>query len=243
MTITRSLHHRLQPLCRRLLGSPQLLSLLVLAAACGPANGQGDDTAPARPAPPAAAAPAKPAAPAAAAKRAVATFAMGCFWCAEDAFEGKPGVLSVVSGYTGGREKNPTYEQVSAHRTGHLEAIEVAYDPSKTSYEQLLDVFWHNVDPKDGRGQFCDKGDQYRSAIFVHGDAQRRAAEASKQRVAGKLGKVETLIVPATTFYPAEDYHQDYAEKNPLRYRFYTSGCGRAARLHEVWGAAAGGQH
>ncbi len=235
MPTTRSLY-------RRLLVSPLALSLLVLAAACCPANGQGDNTAAGKPAP---AVPAKAAVAAAAAAptRAVATFAMGCFWCAEDAFEGKPGVLSVVSGYTGGREKNPTYEQVSAHRTGHFEAIEVAYDPSKTSYEQLLDVFWHNVDPKDGSGQFCDKGDQYRSAIFVHGDAQRSAAEASLQRVSGKLGKVATLIVPASTFYPAEGYHQDYAEKNPLRYGFYSKSCGRAARLHEVWGADAGGQH
>jgi peptide-methionine (S)-S-oxide reductase len=214
----------------------------MLAVACGPANGQGDDTAPASAA--RAAAAAGPAAPAsAAAGRAIATFAMGCFWCAEDAFEGKPGVSSVVSGYTGGREKNPTYEEVSAHRTGHFEAIEVAFDPGKTSYEQLLDVFWHNVDPEDGRGQFCDQGNQYRSAIFVHDEAQRRAAEASQRRVAAKLRGVATLILPATTFYPAEDYHQDYAEKNPLRYRFYTSGCGRAARLREVWGDEAGGQH
>jgi len=177
------------------------------------------------------------------AKRAVATFAMGCFWCAEDAFEGKPGVLSVVSGYTGGNEKNPTYEQVSAHRTGHFESIEVTYDPAKTSYEKLLDVFWHNVDPGDDEGQFCDKGPQYRSAIFVHGDEQRRAAEASKTRVVGKLGKVATLILPAGPFYAAEDYHQDFAEKNPLRYRFYSTGCGRAARLRQVWGNEAGGQH
>ncbi|HXT20026.1 MAG TPA: peptide-methionine (S)-S-oxide reductase MsrA [Thermoanaerobaculia bacterium] len=177
------------------------------------------------------------------AKRAVATFAMGCFWCAEDAFEGKPGVLSVVSGYTGGNEKNPTYEQVSAHRTGHFESIEVTYDPAKTSYEKLLDVFWHNVDPGDDEGQFCDKGPQYRSAIFVHGDEQRRAAEASKTRVVGKLGKVATLILPAGPFYAAEGYHQDFAEKNPLRYRFYSTGCGRAARLRQVWGSEAGGQH
>ena len=214
---------------RRLLASPRLLALLLAVAACGPAGGQGS----------AAAAPAAPAA----AKRAVATFAMGCFWCAEDAFEGTPGVLSVVSGYTGGREKNPTYEQVSAHRTGHLEAIEVAYDPARVTYEQLLDRFWHNVDPLDGRGQFCDQGDQYRAAIFVHGEEQRRAAEASRERVAKQVGEVATLIVPAATFYPAEDYHQDYAEKNPLRYRFYSTSCGRAARLRAVWGEEAGGQH
>ena len=172
-----------------------------------------------------------------------ATFAMGCFWCAEDAFEGHQGVVSVVSGYTGGKEKNPTYEEVSAHRTGHFESIEVTYDPAKVSYEQLLDVFWHNVDPTDGGGQFCDQGPQYRSAIFVHGDGQRRAAEASKAAVAGKLGKAATLILPAEAFYAAEGYHQDFAKNNPLRYRFYSTGCGRAARLRQVWGDAAGGQH
>ena len=215
--------------------SSRLLALLLVLAACSPAGGQGAGAAPAA---------STPAAPAAAApKRAVATFAMGCFWCAEDAFEGHAGVLSVTSGYTGGREKNPTYEQVSAHRTGHYEAIEVAYDPRKVTYEQLLEVFWHNVDPGDGGGQFCDRGDQYRSAIFVHGDEQRRAAEASLQSVAAKVGRVATQIVPATPFYAAEDYHQDFAEKNPLRYRFYSTGCGRAARLQQVWGDAAGGQH
>jgi peptide-methionine (S)-S-oxide reductase len=185
---------------------------------------------------------ARAAAPAGAAKpgRAVATFAMGCFWCAEDAFEGKAGVISVTSGYTGGKEKNPTYEQVSAHATGHLEAIEVAYDPAKVTYEKLLDVFWHNVDPLDARGQFCDKGSQYRSAIFVHDAAQRQAAEASKQQVEKKLGTVATLILPAGPFYAAEDYHQDFAEKNPLRYKFYSTGCGRASRLSQVWGEAGG---
>ena len=187
-----------------------------------------------------AAVPARGAAPAAKPGRAVATFAMGCFWCAEDAFEGKPGVIAVTSGYTGGKEKNPTYEEVSAHRTGHFEAIEVTYDPAKVTYEGLLDVFWHNVDPLDARGQFCDKGDQYRSAIFVHDDAQRRAAEASKQRVEKTLGPVATLIPPAGPFYAAEDYHQDFAEKNPLRYKFYSTGCGRAARLRQVWGEAGG---
>jgi len=210
------------------------VTLLLLGAACSPADGQAG----------AAAAPTKPAAAAPAAPhRAVATFAMGCFWCAEDAFEGHTGVISVVSGYTGGKEKDPTYEQVSAHRTGHFEAIEVTYDPTKVSYEALLDVFWHNVDPGDGGGQFCDQGPQYRSAIFVHGDEQRRAAEASKGPVAAKVGKVATLILPASRFYPAEDYHQDFAENNALRYRFYSTGCGRAARLRQVWGDAAGGQH
>ena len=230
-------------LSRRSLATPSLVALLLAGVACSPAGGQGaagarssnqgGATSAAKPA---------PAAPAAS-NRAVATFAMGCFWCAEDAFEGQPGVLSVVSGYTGGKEKNPTYEAVSAHRTGHLEAIEVTYDPARVSYEKLLDVFWHNVDPGDGDGQFCDKGPQYRSAIFVHGAEQRRAADASKGPVAAKVGKVATLILPAGLFYPAEDYHQDFAEKNPLRYGFYSTGCGRAARLKQVWGDAAGGQH
>ena len=214
---------------RRRFATPALVALLLLVIACSPAGGQGS----------AAAAPAAPAAP----HRAVATFAMGCFWCAEDAFEGHQGVVSVVSGYTGGKEKNPTYEEVSAHRTGHFESIEVTYDPAKVSYEQLLDVFWHNVDPGDGGGQFCDQGPQYRSAIFVHGDEQRRAAEARKAAVAKKLGKAETLILPAGPFYAAEAYHQDFAKNNPLRYRFYSTGCGRAARLRQVWGDEAGGQH
>ncbi|HEV8238821.1 MAG TPA: peptide-methionine (S)-S-oxide reductase MsrA [Thermoanaerobaculia bacterium] len=216
---------------------PALVAVLLLGAACSPAGGQGQGTATGTKA--VAGAPATPANP----HRAVATFAMGCFWCAEDAFEGHAGVISVVSGYTGGSEKNPTYEQVSAHRTGHFESIEVTYDPAKVSYEQLLDVFWHNVDPTDGGGQFCDQGPQYRSAIFVHDDAQRRAAEASKAAVAGKLRNVATLILPAGPFYAAEGYHQDFAKNNPLRYRFYSTGCGRAARLRQVWGDAAGGQH
>jgi len=215
---------------RRALATPTLVALLLLGVACSPAGGQGASAT-------------KPAAEPAAPHRAVATFAMGCFWCAEDAFEGHQGVISVVSGYTGGNEKNPTYEEVSAHRTGHFESIEVTYDPAKVSYEQLLDVFWHNVDPTDGGGQFCDQGPQYRSAIFVHDEVQRRAAEASKAAVSGKLRNVATLILPAGAFYKAEDYHQDFAKNNPLRYRFYSTGCGRAARLRQVWGDAAGGQH
>ena len=228
---------------RRALAAPAFVAVLLLGVACSPAGGQGaagaaspNQGAAASNAKPASAAPANP-------HRAKATFAMGCFWCAEDAFEGHQGVVSVVSGYTGGKEKNPTYEQVSAHRTGHFEAIEVTYDPAKVSYAQLLDVFWHNVDPGDGDGQFCDKGPQYRSAIFVHDAEQRRAAEASQGPVAAKVGKVATLVLPAGPFYEAEDYHQDFAKTNPLRYRFYSTGCGRAARLRQVWGDAAGGQH
>lgn len=230
-----TLHHAFT---HRPLAAPALVVLLLLGIACSPAGGQGttNQGAATTAAKPAAAAPATP-------HRAVATFAMGCFWCAEDAFEGHQGVVSVVSGYTGGNEKNPTYEEVSAHQTGHFESIEVTYDPARVSYEQLLDVFWHNVDPTDNGGQFCDQGPQYRSAIFVHGDAQRRAAEASKAAVVGKLGKAATLILPAGPFYAAEGYHQDFAKNNPLRYRFYSTGCGRAARLKQVWGDAAGGQH
>jgi peptide-methionine (S)-S-oxide reductase len=209
-----------------------VLALLLAAVtpAAGAAARQGGDAAPDAPAPPAPTG------------KAVATFAMGCFWCAEDAFEGLAGVESVVSGYTGGHLESPTYQQVSGHGTGHYEAIQVVFEPTKVSYERLLEVFWHNVDPFDARGQFCDKGDQYRAAVFVHDAEQRRLAEASRQRVAQELQKgVVTKIEPAVTFYAAEEYHQDYAQKNPLRYRYYSTGCGRANRLHAVWGEAAGG--
>lgn len=179
-----------------------------------------------------------------AAERASAIFAGGCFWCEETAFEGLPGVISVVSGYTGGAVKNPTYEQVSAGSTGHAESVEVAYDPSKISYEKLLEVFWHNVDPFQRDGQFCDHGTQYRSAIFYRDDAQRQAAEESKRKLEEQprfRGKIVTQIVPASTFYPAEAYHQDFYKKNPIRYRMYRMGCGRDARLREIWGEAGGG--
>jgi len=189
----------------------------------------------------AAAPPTAPAPPAPAGK-ALATFAMGCFWCAEDAFEGLPGVEAVVSGYTGGRVQDPTYEQVSGHGTGHWEAIQIVFDPQATSYEKLLDVFWHNVDPTDGGGQFCDRGDQYRAAVFFHDGEQKRLAEASRQRVAQELNEgIAVKVLPAVTFYDAEEYHQDYAARNALRYNLYTRGCGRAARLKAVWGDAAGG--
>jgi peptide-methionine (S)-S-oxide reductase len=182
------------------------------------------------------------AAPPPPAGKAVATLAMGCFWCAEDVYEGVAGVESVVSGYTGGRVKNPTYEQVSGHRTGHWEAIQVVFDPEQTSFEKLLDLFWHNVDPIDGGGQFCDRGQQYGAAIFFHDAEQKRLAEASRQRVAQELGKgIATKVLPAVTFYAAEEYHQDYAERNALRYNFYRRGCGRDNRLRAVWGEAAGG--
>ena len=180
-----------------------------------------------------------------ASERASAIFAGGCFWCEETAFEGLPGVISVTSGYTGGQQKNPTYEEVSAGGTGHAESVEVVFDPAKTSYERLLEVFWHNVDPFQKDGQFCDHGTQYRSAIFYNGDAQRKAAEESKRKLEEQprfKGKIVTQIVAASTFYPAEEYHQDFYKKNPVRYHAYRAGCGRDARLKEIWGAPAGGK-
>lgn len=176
------------------------------------------------------------------APRARATFAGGCFWCMEPPFEALPGVSKATVGYTGGSVAHPTYEQVSAGTTGHAEAVEVEYDPSKITYEKLLDVFWHNVDPVTRDAQFCDHGRQYRTAIFYHDDAQRRAAEASKRalQASGKLpGSIVTEIVVAGAFWPAEEYHQRYHEKNPIRYRYYRWGCGRDARLRELWGDAA----
>jgi len=174
---------------------------------------------------------------------AVATFAGGCFWCMEAPFDKLDGVVSTISGYTGGTVQQPTYEQVSAGRTGHAEAVQVTYDPSKVSYEKLLDVFWHNIDPTVKDRQFCDIGSQYRSAIFVHDGEQRRMAEASKaalERTKPFKGAVVTEIVNAGAFYPAEEYHQDYYMKNPVRYRYYRSSCGRDARLKELWGELAG---
>jgi peptide-methionine (S)-S-oxide reductase len=166
-----------------------------------------------------------------------ATFAGGCFWCMVHPFDQLPGVISVTSGYTGGGKKNPTYEQVSEGTTGHAESVDVVYDPAKISYEKLLDVFWHNVDPFAKNYQFCDHGTQYRSAIFVHDETQRRLAEASKAAVQARFKPpVQTEIDPASTFWPAEDYHQDYYKKNPLRYQFYRSSCGRDHRLEEIWG-------
>lgn len=167
-----------------------------------------------------------------------ATFAGGCFWCMEPPYDKLPGVVSTTSGYIGGTKKNPTYEEVSAGRTGHAEAVQVVYDPTKVSYARLLEVFWRNVDPLTPDAQFCDHGDQYRTAIFVHDAEQKRQAEESKARVQKKFAerKVVTQIVPAGVFYPAEEYHQDYYEKNPLRYKFYRTSCGRDARLEELWG-------
>jgi peptide-methionine (S)-S-oxide reductase len=168
-----------------------------------------------------------------------ATFAGGCFWCMEEAFEKVPGVVSAVSGYTDGKTKNPSYEEVSSGRTGHAEAIEVKFDSAKISYEKLLDVFWINHDPTYSDRQFCDHGSQYRPGIFWHDEEQKRLAEASKAKYE-KLKEFKqpilTPIVKASQFWPAEDYHQDYYKKNPVRYNFYSNGCGRYSRLNELWG-------
>ena len=180
----------------------------------------------------------KPAAPAASAK---ATFAGGCFWCMEQPFDVLPGVVSTTSGYIGGHKKNPTYEEVSAGRTGHTEAVQVVYDPKKVTYEKLLDVFWRNIDPTVKDQQFCDHGSQYRSGIFFHDDEQKRLADASKatlDRSKPFTQPIVTEITRATEFYPAEDYHQDFYIKNPLRYKYYRSGCGRDNRLKQLWGKA-----
>jgi peptide methionine sulfoxide reductase msrA/msrB len=174
--------------------------------------------------------------------RATATFAGGCFWCMEPPFETLPGVVSTTVGYTGGSVKHPTYEQVSAGGTGHAEAVRIVYDPSRIGYGQLLDVFWRNVDPVTRDAQFCDVGPQYRTAIFYHDETQRRLAEASKQAFEASKrlpGPIVTEIVPAGEFWPAEEYHQRYHEKNPLRYKVYRWNCGRDRRLRELWGDGA----
>jgi peptide-methionine (S)-S-oxide reductase len=173
---------------------------------------------------------------------ATATFAGGCFWCMESPFDELEGVVSTTSGYTGGHKANPRYEEVSAGGTGHAEAVQVVYDPAVVSYERLLEVFWRNVDPLDAGGQFCDRGNQYRTGIFYHTEEQRVQAEASKLALerAGTLpGKVVTEIVAAGEFYPAEDYHQDYYSRNPIRYTFYRFNCGRDGRLEALWGPSA----
>jgi peptide-methionine (S)-S-oxide reductase len=171
----------------------------------------------------------------------VATFAGGCFWCMEEAYEKVAGVSSVVSGFMGGTVANPTYKQVSGGNTGHAEVVQVTFDPAKVSYQQLVDWFWVNIDPVDASGQFCDKGSEYRSAIFFHGDAQKQVAQASKEKLqaSGKLQQpIATEITAAGPFYPAEEYHQDYYRKNPLRYKIYRGGCGRDHVLEQLWGSA-----
>ena len=171
-------------------------------------------------------------------KEAMATFAGGCFWCMVPPFDAEPGVIETIVGYTGGSTENPTYKQVSAGGSGHAESIRIIYDPEIVSYDRLLEIFWKNIDPLDSNGQFCDKGSQYRSAIFYHNEEQKKLAEESKNRIEknGSLsGSIVTEIVSALTFYPAEEYHQEYYKKNPLRYKFYRRSCRRDKRLSELW--------
>ncbi len=173
--------------------------------------------------------------------QAVATFAGGCFWCTEADFDKVAGVVSTTSGYIGGKLANPDYHQVSAGGTGHAEAVQVIYDPSKVTYQQLLTFYWRHVDPTVKDQQFCDHGNQYRTAIFVHNDEERKLAEASKEKVAAELGKpIYTEIAQAGPFYPAEEYHQDFYKKNPTKYKFYRWNCGRDQRLQAIWGAHKG---
>jgi peptide-methionine (S)-S-oxide reductase len=168
-----------------------------------------------------------------------AIFAGGCFWCMEPPYDQLPGVVSTTSGYIGGQTKNPTYEQVSGGKTGHTEAVQVVFDPKKVTYQKLLEVFWRNIDPTTANAQFCDHGSQYRSGIFFLNEEQHRLAVASREQVERTKPfrePIVTEITRATTFYPAEDYHQDYYKKNPLRYKFYRANCGRDSRLEQLWG-------
>ncbi len=172
-----------------------------------------------------------------------ATFAGGCFWCMESPFDKLDGVVSVTVGYTGGHAAKPTYEEVSAGGTGHAESVEIVFDPAKIGYRELLNVFWHNVDPTAKNRQFCDVGNQYRTAIFYHDAEQKALAEESEKALAESKrlpGPIVTEIVPAGTFWPAEEYHQHYYKKNPIRYNYYRYGCGRDRRLEELWGRDAG---
>jgi peptide-methionine (S)-S-oxide reductase len=185
-----------------------------------------------------------PGAEARTAEQASAIFAGGCFWCMEPPFDALEGVLSTTSGYIGGKVEDPSYEQVSAGGTGHAEAVRVVYDPDRVDYETLLDVFWRNVDPLDAGGQFCDRGDQYRSGIFYENEAQKRLATASKEAIERSErfdAQIVTEVVPASTFYPAEAYHQDYYKTHSLRYKYYRYACGRDARLEELWDERGGG--
>ncbi|HVN84419.1 MAG TPA: peptide-methionine (S)-S-oxide reductase MsrA [Candidatus Binatia bacterium] len=195
-------------------------SVLALALALGASRASGGDTV-------------------SGVQTATATFAGGCFWCMEPPFEQLEGVTDVTVGYTGGHKKNPTYDEVSEGGTGHAESVQVTYDPVKISYEKLLDVFWHNIDPVTPNAQFCDHGRQYRSAIFYHDEKQRELAEASKRQLDESKrfsSPIVTEIVAASDFYPAEEYHQKYHQKNPIRYKYYRWNCGRDRRLKELWG-------
>ena len=169
---------------------------------------------------------------------ATAVFAGGCFWCIEADMEKLPGVIAAESGYTAGQKPNPTYEQVSAGGSGHTEAIRVTYDPAKVNYAQLVEYFWRHIDPTVKDKQFCDSGSQYRSGIYWGSDGERKIAESSRDALlaSGKFKAIQTEIIAATTFYPAEDYHQDYYKKNPIRYAYYRRGCGRDQRVEELWG-------
>jgi peptide-methionine (S)-S-oxide reductase len=218
----------------RRIGSVATILFLTLLALVGC---RGSDSADASALPP-------PIVPAQTATAGVAVFAGGCFWCEEASFEGIPGVTEVLSGYIGGTKKAPTYEEVSAGGTGHAEAVLVRFDPAIITYRQLLEIFWHSVDPLSAAGQFCDRGPQYRSEIFWVDEAQKAEAEASKRALEESKRfdrPIATAISKAAEFYPAEDYHQDFAKKNPDRYTAYRTGCGRDKRLKEVWGDAAGG--
>jgi peptide-methionine (S)-S-oxide reductase len=172
-----------------------------------------------------------------------AIFAGGCFWCMEAPFDDVKGVISTTSGYTGGTKKNPTYHEVGSGTTGHCESMQVEFDPAKVTYETLLQVYWHNIDPTQSDGQFCDHGNQYRAEIFYHDEAQRVAAEASRKEMEKKFGVVAVKVTPASTFYPAEDYHQDFYLKDPEQYHSYRELCGRDRRLHDLWGDDAGIAH
>ena len=168
---------------------------------------------------------------------ATAVFAGGCFWCMEPPYDALPGVVATTSGFTGGQKANPSYKEVSGGNTGHIEAVQITYDPAKVSYEKLLEVYWRNVDPLDGGGQFCDRGHEYTTAIFYQNEEQKKLAEQSKSAIEKQLGRpVATVIRPAAPFYAAEDYHQDYYLKNPLRYKYYRYSCGRDQRLEKLWG-------
>ena len=185
-----------------------------------------------------------PAAPPLEAGQKEAIFAMGCFWCVEKPFDDVPGVLSTTSGYTGGSSEHPTYAQVSSGRSGHYEAIRVVYDPTKTDYDKLLDVFWHNINPLQSDGQFCDRGDQYRTAVFTSDAAEEKAYHRTREEVEAFFqDPVATKLLPESTFWVAEDYHQDYYKTSPGSYNRYKWGCGRPQKLKELWGDEAGGQH
>ncbi len=173
------------------------------------------------------------------AEQQVAIFAGGCFWCMQAPFDALPGVIATKAGYTGGKKDNPTYEETSSGSTGHREAVEVSFDPQKITYKKLLEVYWKNIDPLDSKGQFCDKGEQYTSAVFYQNEEQKKAFEISKTEIEKKgqlKSKIETLLLPAQKFYAAEDYHQSYYKKNPVRYKYYRLRCGRDNRLKELWG-------